>query len=97
MSSALPPKADLPPDLRTTPVVRLLENARHRGLARRLVAVRRGAVFTVIKSQCPHPLAILKHDSRSTPKRSAGSRKAFQTVDCAPQTVGSLRRDFRPP
>jgi predicted cobalt transporter CbtA len=32
------PKADLPPDLRTTPAPTLRER-RHRGLARRLVAV----------------------------------------------------------
>src|SRR5262245_50994503 len=37
---------------------------RHRGLSRRLVAVRRRVVFTVIKSEGPHPLAILQHDSR---------------------------------
>ena len=40
MLSALPRKADLPPDLRTAPLPTLRER-RHRGLARRFVAVRR--------------------------------------------------------
>ena len=40
MFSGLPPKADLPPDLRTTPAARAPGERCHRGLARRLVAVR---------------------------------------------------------
>src|SRR6516164_2599263 len=35
MFSALPPKADLPPDLRATPAASLLAKRRHRVLARR--------------------------------------------------------------
>src|SRR5262245_14919734 len=50
--SGLPPKADLPPDLRTTPAA---SSWRTRPSRRRLVAVRWRAVLVVAKGQRPHP------------------------------------------
>ena len=55
MFSALPPKADLPPDLRTTPAASSCGERRHRGLARRLVVVRRRVVFVIVENERPHP------------------------------------------
>jgi hypothetical protein len=54
MFSGLPPKADLPPDLKLLPPPTLCE-CRHRRLARRLVAVRRRAVLMLPKGQRPQP------------------------------------------
>src|SRR5262245_51834903 len=51
--SALPPKANFPIlELLPSPA---LSERRHRGLARRLVAVRRRAVLMVAKGERPHP------------------------------------------
>src|SRR4029077_12137016 len=58
MLSGLPPKADLP-ILELLPPPALGER-RHRGLARRLVAVRRHAVLMVAKGQRPHPRRALR-------------------------------------
>ena len=53
MFSGLPPKADFPIlELLPPPVLR---ERRHRGLARRLVVVRRRAVFVVLEGERPHP------------------------------------------
>src|SRR5262249_17333228 len=60
--SVLPPKAELPPDLRTTPCRQVLAKRRHRGLARRLVVVRRRAVLMMAKGERPQP-------RRSVPER----------------------------
>jgi hypothetical protein len=53
MFSGLPPKADFP-ILELAPPPTLGER-RHRGLARRGVAVRRCAVFVAPEGECPYP------------------------------------------
>ena len=84
MLSALPPKADFP-ILELLPPSTFRE-CHHGGLARRLVAVRRGAVLVVAESERPHPG---RTDWRGVDLEDAADRKPGDHVRSSGLTTAS--------